>query len=85
MVALRALGSRGCVIVDEVDLAADDGLHAVLGAGVLELHRPVHHPVISQPQRRLLELGRPRREVLDLARPIEQRILGVHVQMGAGL
>ena len=57
----------------------------MLGARVLELHCAVHHAMVGQPERRLLELRRPRGEVLDLARAVQQRVLGVDVQVGAGL
>ena len=72
------------MVVDEVDLTADDRLDAVLGAGLVELDRAVHHAVVGQAERRLAELRRARRQRVDLARAVEQRVLGVHVQMGAG-
>jgi hypothetical protein len=40
--------------------------------------------MVSQAQGRLLELCGTRREGVDLARPVEQRVLGVDVEMGAG-
>ena len=72
------------VVVDEVDLAADDRLDAVLRAGLVELDGAVHHAVVGQAERRLAELRGALRERLDLARAVEQRVLGVHVQVGAG-
>ena len=82
MVALDLAGGR--VVVDEVDLAADDRLDAVLVARLVELDRAVHHAVIGEPQGRLVERRRALGERFDLARAVEQRVLGVHVQMGAG-
>ena len=53
-------------------------------ACLLELDRAVHDPVIGEPEGRLPELGRAGGELLDLARPVEQRVLGVDVEVGAG-
>ena len=49
----RAIG----VIVDEVDLAAEDRLDPVLAAGLVELDRAVHHAVVGEPEGGLAELG----------------------------
>ena len=76
--------ARG-VIVDEVDLAAEDRLDAVLCARAVELHHAVHDTVVGEPERGLIELGGALSERLDPACAIEQRVLGVDVQMGAGL
>ena len=72
------------MVVDEVDLAAEDRLDVVLPASLVHLDRAVHHAVVGQPQRGLAELGGALGERLDLARAVEQRVLGVHVEMGAG-
>src|SRR5277367_6616727 len=72
MVALdapRGTDRRG-VVVDEVDLTADDWLDSVLGAGLVQLDRAVHHAVIGQAERGLAELRRARRQRVDLARTI---------------
>ena len=82
--ALQAPRAAARVIVDDVDLAADDRLDAVLATRREQLDRAVHHAVIGQAQRRLLELGGACRERVDLARPVEQRVLGMDVEMGAG-
>ncbi len=82
VVALDLAG--GGVVVDEVDLAADDRLDAVLGARLVQLDRAVHHAVVGERERRLVERRRARRQRVDLARAVEQRVLGVDVQMGAG-
>ena len=74
----------GGVVVDEIDLTADDRLDTVLGARLVQLHGAVHHTVVGEAQRGLAELRRAGRERVDLARPVEQRVLGVDVQMGAG-
>jgi hypothetical protein len=80
-----ALGTAcGRVVVDQVDLTAEDRLDVVLAAGRVHLDGAVHDAVIGQPQGRLVELGRPLGERLDLARPVEQRVLGVNVEMCAG-
>ena len=72
------------MVVDEVDLAADDRLDAVLRARLVQLDGAVHHAVVGQRQGRLVERRGALRERVDLARAVEQRVLGVNVQMGAG-
>ena len=84
VVALGPARAARRVVVDEVDLTADDRLDAVLGAGLVKLDGAVHHAVIGQSERRLAELRGALRQRLDLARAVEQRVLGVDVQMGAG-
>ena len=79
----RAAAALG-VVVDEVDLAADDRLDAVRAARLVELDRAVHDAVVGEPEGGLAELGGARGERVDLARAVEQRVLGVDVQMGAG-
>ena len=44
----------------------------------------VHDAVVGQPERRLAEVRGALGERLDLARAVEQRVLGMDVQMGAG-
>ena len=68
-------------VVDEVGLEAEDRLDAVLPAGLVELDRAVQDAVVGEPERRHPELGRARRERLDLAGAVEQRVLGVDVEM----
>ena len=58
-------------IVDEIGLEADDRLDPVPAAGLVEVDRPVHHPMIGEAQGRLAELCRPRRHRLDLAGAVE--------------
>ena len=72
------------MVVDEVDLAADDRLDAVLGARLVELDGAVHDAVVGQAERRLGELGGACGQRVDLARTVEQRVLGVDVEVGAG-
>ena len=72
-------------VVHEVGLEAQDRLHAVLAARLVELDRAVQDAVVGEPQRGHAELGGAGRELLDLAGAVEQRILGMDVQMdGAG-
>jgi hypothetical protein len=71
-------------VVDEVGLEAQDRLDPVLLAGLVELERPVHDAVVGQAQCGLPELGRPRRECVDPARAVQQRVLGVDVQVDGG-
>ena len=57
---------------------------AVLAGRLVVLDRAVHDAVVGQPERGLAEVGGALGERLDLARAVEQRVLGVDVQMGAG-
>jgi hypothetical protein len=77
-------GTAG-VIIDHVCLAPEDRLDAVVAAGREQLHGAVHDAVIGKPERRLIERGRTRRELLDLARPVQKRVLGVDVEVRAGV
>ena len=77
-----ALADRA--VVDEVRLEPEDRLDAVLLARLEQLDRAVHHAVVGEPERRLAELRGAGGELVDLARAVEQRVLGVDVQVGAG-
>ena len=84
MVALDlALADRA--VVDEVRLEAEDRLDVVLLAGLVELDRAVHHAVVGEAERGLAERRRARGEAVDVRRAVEQRVLGVDVQMRAGV
>ena len=83
VVALAALGDPG-VVVDEIDLAAHDRLDPVPGAGLVQLDGAIHHPVVGEGEGGLLEGGRALDQAVDLAGTVEQGVLGVHVEMGAG-
>ena len=74
----------GLPVLDQVGLEAENRLDSVLLAGLVELDRAIHDPVIGQPEGRLAELRGPLRQGVDLARAIEQRVLAVDVQMCAG-
>ena len=78
-----ALADRA--VVDEVGLEAEDRLDVVLLAGLVELDRAVHHPVVGEPERGLAEGGRAGGQALDVRRAVEQRVLGVNVQVRAGV
>ena len=68
----------------DVDLAADDRLDPGFLAGLVEVDRAVHDAVVGDGQGGHLELGRSLHERVDAARPIEQRELGVVVQVDEG-
>ncbi len=62
-------------------LGPEDGLDAVLGAGLGEAHRAVEAVVVGESQGRLPQLGRPGDQLLDPAAAVEEREVGVHVQV----
>ncbi len=71
-------------ILGDVDLAADDRLHARSLRLLEELDRARHRAVIGQRDRRHLELGGPLDEIRDPAGPVEDRVLGVDVEVDEG-
>ena len=81
-VVALVLEGRGGEVVDEIGLEAEDRLDAVLLAGLVVLDRPVHHPVVGQTERGLAERGRSLGKRIDRAGAVEDRILGVDVEMG---
>ena len=85
VVALDAARSPRGVVVHHVDLAAEDRLDVVLRACLVQLHHAVHDAVVGETEGRLVELGGSLCQILDPACAVEQRVLGVDVQMGAGL
>ena len=71
-------------VVTDVDLAADDGLHAGPLAMPVELDGARQRAVIGQPDRGHLELCRPGDQIGDPAGAVEDRVLRVHVQVDEG-
>ena len=65
----------------DVDLAADDRLDPGFLAGLIEVDRAVHDAVVCKPDRRHPELGRTRHHGGNAAGAVEQRILGVVVEV----
>jgi hypothetical protein len=75
-----ALPLRSAVLGD-VDLAADQRLDAVLAGLADELDRAGERTVVGERDGGHLELGRPLRERGDPACPVEDRVLGMDVQV----
>ena len=71
----------GLAVVGDVDLAAEDRLHAVLLRLLDEVDRARERAVVGERDGRHLELRGPRGERRDAARPVEDRELGVDVEM----
>ncbi len=71
-------------VVDVVGLQPEQRLDAVLAPRLVELHRAVHHAVVGEADGGLAERGGALRQRLDLAGAVEQRVLGVDVQMRDG-
>ncbi len=74
-----ALGVTGAA--RHVDLAAEDGLDALLLARLVELDGAEHVAVVGERHRSHAERLRPGDEVLDLERTVEQRVLRMDVEM----
>ena len=74
----------GPTVVRDVDLAAEDRLHALLSSLLVQLDRARQRAVVGQRDRRHLELGRARGERRNAAGSVENRVLGVDVEMDEG-
>ena len=87
MVQLRLHVLAQRLVGSEVHLAAEDGLHALARllldgiAGVGEFHHAGHDAVVGDSHRRHVQLGGAAHHVLDMGEPVEQRVLGVIVQV----
>ncbi len=85
VVVVIAVGRRAVhavvVLLADVELAADDGLDAVLLGGIVEMQRAEDVAVVGDGDGRLPELGHARHELVDVAGAIEQRVIGVQVKM----
>src|SRR6266511_1568070 len=71
-------------VVRDVDLAADDGLDAGSLRGLEELHCTRHRAVVGERDGRHLELSGPLRQLRNAAGAVEDRVLGVDVQVDEG-
>ena len=71
-------------VVDEVGLEAEQRLDAVLLGRLVELDGAVHDAVVGQADGRLAVGGGALGELVDVARAVEQRVLGVDVQVRDG-
>ena len=65
----------------DVHLAADDRLHPMRDARLVELDGAEHVAVVGHRDRRHAELLHARHELRDLVGPVEQRVLGVEVEV----
>ena len=63
----------------QIGLATENRGQTELPRGVVELHRPVHHAVVGQGDRRCPFLGGSTAKTIDPARPVQERVLGVDV------
>ena len=68
-------------VVGDVDLAAEHGLDAFVPGCLVEIDRAGERAVVGQRDGRHLELGSALREVRDPARAVEDRVLGVDVEV----
>ena len=68
-------------VVGDVDLAADDGLHALLLGRLEQVDRAGERAVVGERDRRHLQLRRPLRQLGDPAGPVEDRVLRMNVEM----
>ena len=76
-VLLKAVGA-------DVDLAADDGHDALVHAGVVEVDRAVHHPVVGHGGVRKTKLLEPLDQGLDAVGSVQEAVFGMQVEMGKG-
>ena len=74
----------GAALRGHIDLAADDGLHALRLAGPIEVDDAVHNTVVRDGTGGLAHRLHHPRQLLDLAEAVQQAELRMHVQMGEG-
>ena len=65
----------------DINLAADDGLDAFRAGGLIKFDDAVHRAVVGDGQRGKFQFMRPLHQRVQAARTIEQRILGVQMQV----
>src|ERR1017187_10227558 len=65
----------------DINLATDDGLDALLARGLVKINDPVHRAVVGDGQRGEFQFMRLLDELVHAAGAIEQRILGVQMEM----
>ena len=79
------LGLRAALVepaaLRDVDLAAEDRLQPAVARVVVEDHRRKHVAVLGHGERRHLQLDRFVEQLVDPAGAVEQRELGVEVEM----
>ncbi len=68
-------------VVADVQLRADHRLDALLAGLAIELDRPGQRAVVGERHGGHLQFGRPRRQGRDPARSVQDRVLGMDVQM----
>jgi hypothetical protein len=78
---VRVALSLRAAVVGDVDLAADDGLDAVATRFAEEFDRSGQRSVVGERDGRHLEFGRSLGERRDPARSVEDRVLGMDVEM----
>ena len=64
-----------------IHLTPDDGLNALLFAGAVKLHRPVHAAVIGDGHGRLAQLFTALGQTFDAAVSIQEAVFGVQVKV----
>src|SRR5687767_10717900 len=65
----------------DVNFAADDRLDALSAGGLVEIDGAVKHAVVRDRKRAKIQLVRAVHELVQPARAIEQRVLGVQMEM----
>ena len=71
----------GKAVVADVDLAADDGLHALVLAFLIKVDGAVHHAVIGDGAGGHAVVLDPGHQAFDLGRPVQQAVFGMVVKM----
>ena len=70
------------IIVEQGQLRAEDGLHAMLAGGADEARRGVDGVVVGQGQRRQAQLGGVDHQLFGMAGAVQKAVVGVAVQLG---
>ncbi len=78
-VELVDLLEAGAAPGGHIDLTADDGLDPRRLTGLVEVHHPVHDPVVGDGHRLLAQLLHPVHQLFDAAGPVQQGKFGMQM------
>ena len=84
VVVAVGIAARLVAFLRDIDFASDNGVDALSLGGVIELHGAEKVPVIGHGHRRHFLLFDQLHELIDLACAVEQRIVGVAMQVDKG-
>ena len=82
--SVQLMDPVGAASGGHIDLTAKNGLDALCFAGFVKVHHTIHNPVVGDGNRWLAQLLDPLDQQGNAAGPIQQRKLGMDVQVDKG-